>query len=530
VSSRQLGNARSNGATLHPVVQARLKIGAPNDEFEREADRVADTVMRSESVTAAAPSAAPVAVRKKCAACASGQGLCEECAEEERLQSKEFPGVTPAAPPGLQSRIHGVRDGGSPLSKSERTFFEPRFGADFGGVRLHSGTESSALAEGLHAQAFTVGQDIFFGSGCDRAGNVANRWLLAHELTHVVQQAGSPGAVIRRRFLADGSAGDVESMILLLEPAMGAELEWDPATHEITAVASLGPPTSATLENTLTGIINDAGQDAVVSVGQNQPDVVVGAFPLSGTATPADFTGPQIQTIDIDDILNIEAGAPGAGVAALTHEIVENYEAHGIGPLPGGNVFDVAHQGASIAESDVAEDLIGPGRRVAEASFPTGANTVQRNIDFENYYLVLELTSNPATGNIEITSSRQAALSPVSQYVIDQFVSSSAAVPAGGAADIAAAAADLVAHPGATVLIEGFTDDVGELGNNDVLGEDRARETRDAIIAAAAGGGLPEDRFHLIGQGETRFVAANDTDAHRALNRRVDITISEPGP
>jgi hypothetical protein len=69
-------------------VQAKLKIGAPNDPYEQEADRVADMVMRSEGVSHIAQSASPLALHRKCAACSSGHGLCPKCAEEEILQTK----------------------------------------------------------------------------------------------------------------------------------------------------------------------------------------------------------------------------------------------------------------------------------------------------------------------------------------------------------------------------------------------------------------------------------------------------------
>ncbi|HEY5751984.1 MAG TPA: OmpA family protein [Chthoniobacterales bacterium] len=73
-------------APLHPVLQAKLKIGEPNDPYEQEADRLADMVMRSEGVSRRAPSAAPAALQRTCAACTSGRGLCANCAEEEILR------------------------------------------------------------------------------------------------------------------------------------------------------------------------------------------------------------------------------------------------------------------------------------------------------------------------------------------------------------------------------------------------------------------------------------------------------------
>lgn len=85
-------------------------------------------------------------------------------------------------------RIDAARSGGTPLPANERDFFESRFGTRFGGVRLHTGSRARHVAGAINAHAFTVGSDIVFGSGAYRPGTTDGRRLLAHELTHVVQQ------------------------------------------------------------------------------------------------------------------------------------------------------------------------------------------------------------------------------------------------------------------------------------------------------------------------------------------------------
>jgi hypothetical protein len=79
---------------------------------------------------------------------------------------------------------------GQPLSKSERAYFEPRFGVDFSQVRLHSDAQAAESARALNAKAYTLGQDVVFGTGQDTPGTSEGRRLMAHELTHVVQQSG----------------------------------------------------------------------------------------------------------------------------------------------------------------------------------------------------------------------------------------------------------------------------------------------------------------------------------------------------
>jgi len=124
------------------------------------------------------------------------QRVCAECEEEEQLQRQstgaaaEVPKVTPE----IESRIHGLTRAGQPLPHAERQFFEPRFGQDLGSVRLQSGPSASALAREVKARAFTLGNTIVLGAGEDSPGTEAGRRLLAHELTHVVQQTKADGS------------------------------------------------------------------------------------------------------------------------------------------------------------------------------------------------------------------------------------------------------------------------------------------------------------------------------------------------
>jgi hypothetical protein len=96
--------------------------------------------------------------------------------------------LEPAAAPPI---VHeALRTSGQPLDSVTRSYFEPRFGHDFGGVRVHADALAAQSADAVHAVAFTVGQDIVFAAGRYRPETPGGRRLLAHELTHVVQQAG----------------------------------------------------------------------------------------------------------------------------------------------------------------------------------------------------------------------------------------------------------------------------------------------------------------------------------------------------
>lgn len=176
-----LGNQALQHLLLSHSVQAKLTVSQPGDPYEQEADRVADEVMRMP-----APG-----LQRKCAACDSGGGTCAECAEEETVQRKEAAGPAPATD---ASPI--PCGGGQALPAPERGFFESRFGRDFNGVRVHTGAEADASAKSFQALAYTHGSDIVFRSGQYSPQTPAGQRLLAHELTHVVQQRGVRSGVI----------------------------------------------------------------------------------------------------------------------------------------------------------------------------------------------------------------------------------------------------------------------------------------------------------------------------------------------
>jgi hypothetical protein len=91
------------------------------------------------------------------------------------------------APPIVHETL---RSTGQPLDPTTRAYMEPRLGADLGGVRIHADNGAAAAARAVHANAYTVGSDIFFAPGRYRPHTGEGRWLLAHELSHTVQQAG----------------------------------------------------------------------------------------------------------------------------------------------------------------------------------------------------------------------------------------------------------------------------------------------------------------------------------------------------
>lgn len=164
------------GGAVIPGIQAKLTVGAPDDPLEREADQVAEEVMRMPE-----PPTKALAVQHKCA-------HCEEDDRRDAVQTKAASGEIPTVSPGTETLIQDLRGGGNPLSGSLRSYFEPRFGHDFGNVRLHTGPAAADSARAIHARAFTVGSEIAFAAGELKPETAEGKRLLAHELTHVMQQ------------------------------------------------------------------------------------------------------------------------------------------------------------------------------------------------------------------------------------------------------------------------------------------------------------------------------------------------------
>jgi hypothetical protein len=177
---RSLQRSMGNRA-LGMFLQAKLEVGPPGDQYEEEADRVAEHVMRMPT-PAAATSSGGEELRRKC----------QECREEEESQGPMSRKVTGSASPSKISAppiVHEVlRSPGRPLDKTTRAFFEPRFGRDFGQVRVHTDSHAAQSAAAVHALAYTVGNNLVFGTGQYAPDSAHGRRLLAHELTHVHQK------------------------------------------------------------------------------------------------------------------------------------------------------------------------------------------------------------------------------------------------------------------------------------------------------------------------------------------------------
>jgi hypothetical protein len=192
---RMIGNQAVVRLLQFGALQAKLTISRPDDIYEQEADRVAGEVMRmSEPQVQRQPleeeeekvQTQPIATTITPLV----QRQAPEEEEEAPLQAKDASGQSRDVNGEFEGRIYRLQAKGERLPDSVREYMESRFGVDFSNVRLHTGAGAAELACALNAHAFTVGRDILFGAGQYAPETELGKHLLAHELTHVVQQSG----------------------------------------------------------------------------------------------------------------------------------------------------------------------------------------------------------------------------------------------------------------------------------------------------------------------------------------------------
>ncbi len=229
-------------------IQTKLTVGAPNDVYEKEADTMADKVVqrlsqpeigtKNENTIQAKPVSPAFTpfVQTKCAHCeeeekiqkkekkedkllngklqkkpifesdseppeedslslGKGRGeavqrKCAACAKEESVQ-KKGDNSSESTSPGIEARLNSSKGSGSALPTATREQMESSLGANFSSVKIHNDSSAVQMSQDLNAQAFTHGNDIYFNSGKYDANSKGGKHLLAHELTHVVQQNGS---------------------------------------------------------------------------------------------------------------------------------------------------------------------------------------------------------------------------------------------------------------------------------------------------------------------------------------------------
>ena len=339
-----------------PAIQTKLSISAPGDMYEQEADRVADQVMRmpDPSLERSSINSTPIralSLPRKCATC-----------EDEELQRKSQNSNATTPSSGLETVSATLRQSGSPLDANIRNFFEPRFGTDFSAVRIHTDTQAAESARSVNALAYTVGRDVAFNSGQYAPHSDSGKRLLAHELTHVVQQGGdsspetagsksrpvtvspSQGAFeVEAHRMAESynwhepPVGGLSHRILQRQeaPAAAAETPAAPRICPVTAIAPYGPPDGPPVGNAgmtaATFTAMECLQTAVTAAGgtmhvttrfrsQAYQDHLVEVWDkVNAPAHPEAECAAVRQTYTTERATHFPMGAPARGVSNHTN-------------------------------------------------------------------------------------------------------------------------------------------------------------------------------------------------------------------
>lgn len=190
-----------------PFIQPKLTVNMPGDIYEQEADAFANRVMRMSSNEAPIPVTGLIGT--------SLQRKCTHCEEEEKgrkpiMRKAEAGNSGMAVSFSFGSSLNATKGSGSPLPKETRSFMENAFSADFSSVKIHAGNQASEMSRGINAKAFTHGNDIYFGNGQYAPNTYAGKSLLAHELTHTLQQQGQQS--IQRMAACPGHLNDGQAV------------------------------------------------------------------------------------------------------------------------------------------------------------------------------------------------------------------------------------------------------------------------------------------------------------------------------
>jgi len=174
-----------------PLIQAKLTVGPANDVYEREADRIAQSVTQHVSASSQPAQRSPKPDNDE-----KGKRMPLEMPSIRRIQRSAPLGAAGGKlDPNVERRLRSSQAGGRPMPDAVRRSIEPKLGADLSGVKVHTGSQAIQLNRDLGAKAFTQGNHIYYGAG----QSPHDLKLSAHEAVHTVQQGASATSTLQRK-------------------------------------------------------------------------------------------------------------------------------------------------------------------------------------------------------------------------------------------------------------------------------------------------------------------------------------------
>jgi hypothetical protein len=389
--TNRIKNANVSKLVSDSFIQPKLSIGPVDDLYEREADHVAEQIVqRKEQSFFFSPSINNIStIQKKCAACES---------EEEKIQRKEK-GSSEIEIPAIVNDV--LNTSGKPLDNDIRADVEPKFGYDFSNVKIHTDEVAAKSAQSLNALAYTSGSSIVFNEGQYQPSSQEGKKLLAHELTHVVQQSQSSQTVQRQpKPLQPQPAPPPKAPACPAFPTSGVQVIGS-FSNELALVLSSCSGKEVTVDKNsklqlstkaVAGAKKNASASAsVANVINNKVGIIVDTDPKSlGTTVGAfDHDCPGRQFVNVK---NIEAQAKATGVSggldtcsAVLHEMEEAVQARTLGAkVTGDDLFKQSHAQATKVENAIRKDAKLPIREGVD-----GSTVMIGNID-KDHLLILD--------------------------------------------------------------------------------------------------------------------------------------------
>ncbi|WP_159523313.1 eCIS core domain-containing protein [Sunxiuqinia indica] len=219
--------SRSVADSVGVVVQPKMKVGAPGDRYENEADRVADQVVTGSEPSIQKQEEEEAAQMSPIEAVSVSQIQACPCDREDSLQKKGLNQSASVASPWLEQQINNSKSGGEALPKNTRSFMETRFGHDFSGVRVHHDSSAATMSSNIQAKAFTNRNHIYFNQGYYSPETSSGKKLIAHELTHTIQQGASQKSDTVQRDLAVAPTTPDAEVIPLTPEQVSAALHYN---------------------------------------------------------------------------------------------------------------------------------------------------------------------------------------------------------------------------------------------------------------------------------------------------------------
>jgi hypothetical protein len=499
-------------------LQPKLEVGAVNDPLEREADRIADRVTRMPD-SSRAESKAPT-------------------------KASSSAGLSHAEAP---STVHeALRSTSRPLDPDVRAFMEPRFGHDFSQVRLHSGTAAAESARTLNAHAYTVGDDIVFGSGKLAPATKDGSRLLAHELTHVVQQ-GQGVQLIQRD---ESSGGDPVATGEEIEKALVNYLHgaWDAQGGRSLKVDRDVQTAVSKLAGTFTAVDSkDLLRLSIEEFAKNAGKVLGGDIPRSQMMHL--YKIPEKKRVPSKSWVEKKKDAAKEALGKVG-KTPEDVRAPNESAYPPGGKPDMG--GDSPGQHSVPPQAIDPiGERIDKAtggsikknpppSKPQGTPAGNQDSDTADVPAPIGISprrfedptgpflrspvSSPPT--LDLGESLAESASPlvaasIGSVTIDGFVTGKADIPGGKVESLSSTAKIIVVllkrYPASTIRITGHTDGVGKEDDNQRLGQRRADSAQAFLVTH----GIPSEAIRTQSAGATQLLV--NTKNAEPKNRRVEI-------